>query len=42
MSQFRSVLIGNESLAIQCGEMLHEAGHTIATVVTCPRLGQKP
>jgi len=31
---FSAVLIGNESLAIQCGEMLREAGHTIAAVVT--------
>ncbi len=34
MSSFRAVIIGNESLAIQCGEMLREAGHTIAAVVT--------
>jgi len=32
--QFSAVLIGNESLAIQCGEMLREAGHSIAAVVT--------
>ncbi|MCK0093987.1 LLM class flavin-dependent oxidoreductase [Yoonia sp. F2084L] len=34
MSAFRAVVIGNESLAIQCGEMLREAGHAIAAVVT--------
>ena len=34
MSTFRSVIIGNESLAVQCGEMLLEAGHPIAAVVT--------
>ena len=34
MSAFRSVIIGNESLAVQCGEMLLDAGHTIAAVVT--------
>ena len=34
MSTFRAVIIGNESLAIQCGEMLREAGHTLAAVVT--------
>ncbi len=34
MSMFRSVIIGNESLAVQCGEMLLEAGHAIAAVVT--------
>jgi natural product biosynthesis luciferase-like monooxygenase protein len=34
MSSFRAVIIGNESLAIQCGEMLREAGHMIAAVVT--------
>jgi methionyl-tRNA formyltransferase len=34
MPTFRAVIIGNESLAIQCGEMLCAAGHTIAAVVT--------
>ncbi len=34
MSSFRAVIIGNESLAIQCGEMLRDAGHTLAAVVT--------
>ena len=34
MPHFSAVLIGNESLAIQCGEMLREAGHSIAAVVT--------
>ena len=34
MTAFRAVMIGNESLAIQCGEMLREAGHAVAAVVT--------
>ncbi len=34
MSQFSAVIIGNESLAIQCAEMLREAGHDIKAVVT--------
>ncbi|MFT7136203.1 MAG: natural product biosynthesis luciferase-like monooxygenase protein, partial [Akkermansiaceae bacterium] len=34
MSTFRAVIIGNESLAIQCGEMLRNTGHTLAAVVT--------
>lgn len=34
MSQFSSVLIGNESLVIQCGEILRGKGHAIALVVT--------
>ncbi len=34
MSTFRAVIIGNESLAIQCGDMLRDAGHTLAAVVT--------
>lgn len=34
MSAFRSVIIGNESLAIQCGGMLLEAGHVLVAVVT--------
>ena len=34
MSSFRAVIIGNESLAIQCGEMLRAAGHTLAAVIT--------
>ncbi len=31
---FRAVIIGNESLAIQCGEMLRDAGHTLSAIVT--------
>ncbi|MFA8441783.1 MupA/Atu3671 family FMN-dependent luciferase-like monooxygenase [Yoonia sp.] len=34
MSTFRAVIIGNESLAIQSGEMLRAAGHTLAAIVT--------
>ena len=34
MSSFSAVIIGNESLAIQCSEMLRDAGHSIAAVVT--------
>lgn len=34
MSSFSSVIIGNESLVIQCGEMLLEAGHPIRAIVT--------
>lgn len=34
MSHYRAVIIGNESLAIQCAEMLREAGHQISAVVT--------
>lgn len=34
MSTFRAVIVGNESLAIQCGEMLRAAGHTLVAVVT--------
>ncbi|MBR9650561.1 MupA/Atu3671 family FMN-dependent luciferase-like monooxygenase [Thalassovita aquimarina] len=34
MSQFSSVLIGNESLVIQCGEILRGKEHGIAAVVT--------
>ncbi|MEM9787666.1 MAG: AMP-binding protein, partial [Pseudomonadota bacterium] len=34
MSSFSAVIIGNESLAIQCSEMLRDAGHRIAAVVT--------
>ncbi|CUH64611.1 Dimodular nonribosomal peptide synthase [Thalassovita gelatinovora] len=34
MSTFSSVLIGNESLVIQCGEILRGKGHTIVAVVT--------
>lgn len=34
MSTFRAVIIGNESLAMQCGQMLRDAGHTLAAVVT--------
>ncbi|WP_069301131.1 MupA/Atu3671 family FMN-dependent luciferase-like monooxygenase [Neptunicoccus sediminis] len=31
---YRAVVIGNETLTIQCGEMLREAGHTVVAVVT--------
>lgn len=34
MSHFSSVIIGNESLAIQCGALLLEEGHTIRALVT--------
>ncbi|SHF70730.1 natural product biosynthesis luciferase-like monooxygenase domain-containing protein [Litoreibacter ascidiaceicola] len=34
MSQFSAIIIGNESLAIQCAEMLLEAGHQVPAVVT--------
>ncbi len=34
MSYFSSVIIGNESLAIQCGEILLNSGHEITTIVT--------
>lgn len=34
MSHFSSVIIGNESLAIQCGELLLEKAHTIRAIVT--------
>ncbi|GGG78392.1 hypothetical protein GCM10011415_29220 [Salipiger pallidus] len=34
MAQFSSVLIGNESLLVQCGEKLIAAGHPIRAVVT--------
>ncbi|MBU2959493.1 LLM class flavin-dependent oxidoreductase [Citreicella sp. C3M06] len=34
MSQFSSVVMGNESLLVQCGERLLGAGHTIRAVVT--------
>ncbi|MEM1159739.1 MAG: AMP-binding protein, partial [Pseudomonadota bacterium] len=34
MSHFSSVVIGNESLAIQCGEILLDSGHQIAAIVT--------
>lgn len=34
MSTFSAVIIGNESLAIQCCEMLRDAGHTITAVIT--------
>ncbi|MBL4812150.1 MAG: LLM class flavin-dependent oxidoreductase, partial [Rhodobacteraceae bacterium] len=34
MAGFTAVLIGNESLAIQCGAMLREAGHVLRAVVT--------
>ena len=34
MSHFSAVIIGNESLAIQCADMLLEGGHDIRAVVT--------
>ncbi|MCB1347720.1 MAG: AMP-binding protein, partial [Maritimibacter sp.] len=34
MSHFSSVLVGHESLVIQCGELLRGGGHAIAAVVT--------
>ncbi len=34
MSYFSTVLIGHESLVIQCGELLHSEGHGISAVVT--------
>ena len=34
MSHFSSVIIGNESLVIQCGEILLENGHDVRAVVT--------
>jgi natural product biosynthesis luciferase-like monooxygenase protein len=34
MSKFSSLLIGNESLAIQCGDVLLTKGHDISAVVT--------
>ncbi len=34
MSQFSAVIIGNESLAIQCAEMLREGGHDLQAVIT--------
>ncbi len=34
MSKFSSVLIGNESLLVQCGEMLLARGHQLRAVVT--------
>jgi natural product biosynthesis luciferase-like monooxygenase protein len=34
MSKFSTVIIGNESLAIQCAEMLREAGHQVTAIVT--------
>lgn len=34
MSHFSSVIIGNESLAIQCGEILLDSGHQLRAVVT--------
>ncbi|WP_116599840.1 MULTISPECIES: MupA/Atu3671 family FMN-dependent luciferase-like monooxygenase [Primorskyibacter] len=34
MSQFSSVIIGNESLVIQCGELLLEGDHPIRAVIT--------
>ena len=34
MAKFSSVLIGNESLLVQCGEMLLDRGHQVVAVVT--------
>lgn len=34
MSKFSAVIIGNESLAIQCAAMLHDAGHDLKAIVT--------
>ena len=34
MTRFSAVLIGHESLTIQCGAMLVEAGHTLVAVVS--------
>ena len=34
MSSFSAVIIGNESLAIQCADMLRDAGHSLKAVVT--------
>jgi len=34
MPHFSAALIGNDSLTLQCGEMLREAGHSIAAVIT--------
>lgn len=34
MTKFSSILIGNEALLVQCGEMLLQRGHSIGVVVT--------
>lgn len=34
MSSFSCLVIGNESLLIQCAEILRQRGHRIAAVVT--------
>lgn len=34
MNPFSTVLIGNESLLVQCGDLLHRRGHLIRAVVT--------
>jgi hypothetical protein len=34
MSSFSSVLIGNESLLIGCGDALRDRGHSISAVVS--------
>jgi natural product biosynthesis luciferase-like monooxygenase protein len=34
MTRFSSILIGNEALLVQCGQILLERGHTINAVVT--------
>jgi natural product biosynthesis luciferase-like monooxygenase protein len=34
MTRFSSILIGNQALLVQCGQILLERGHTISAVVT--------
>jgi natural product biosynthesis luciferase-like monooxygenase protein len=34
MTTFSSILVGNEALLVQCGQILLERGHTISAVVT--------
>jgi|GEM_PF-5174520 len=34
MTAFSAVLIGNESLTAQCGQVLLDRGHRVAVVVT--------
>ena len=34
MSNFSAIIIGNESLAIQCAEMLREGGHDLKALIT--------
>ncbi|HSG56484.1 MAG TPA: formyltransferase family protein, partial [Paracoccaceae bacterium] len=39
MSSFSAVLIGNESLTLNCGQVLLDAGHRLVAVVTrCPNV----